>query len=129
MLVVLGTGIGIVGPPVKALHERARVDRAVAELRGILFEARRRAVGRGAEVRLTTDPPRATLLMGDSTVRSIQLSEGPHDVSVDYGRRSTVRLRFDALGIGRFSAASIGFSSGMSSRRVVISAWGRVRVE
>ncbi|MEM7417444.1 MAG: GspH/FimT family pseudopilin [Gemmatimonadota bacterium] len=128
VLTLLATLLGLSIPPISAWRDRASVDSAAAELRSLLREARSRSLGVGAEVTLSLTPPTAELSVAGSTLRTIRLTRDA-PIDVDFGGRQRLTLRFDAMGIGRFSAATIRYRFGSATRRVIVSSWGRVRIE
>lgn len=128
-LVILATLLGLAAPPLGELRSRIIVDRAVADLRGALLETRARSVGRGAALVVHRTPPSASVVIGSRVERTVPLVRSDGRVSIDLGGAETRVIRFDALGIGRFASASIHVRAGGVVRRVVVSSWGRVRVE
>lgn len=129
VLIVLATALGLAVPPIAAWRDRVVVEAAVAELRGVLHAARVHAVGAGAQVTLSLDPPRAELSAGGTSVRSVLLAPATPSIEVDLAGRREVTMRFDEMGLGRFASATVRYRLGSVSRSVVISSWGRVRVE
>lgn len=128
-LVILATLLGLAAPPISGLRSRILVDRAVADLRGALLETRSRSVGRGAALVLHRTPPSASVVVGGRVERTVGLAGVGGVVTIDFGGGESRVIRFDALGIGRFASASVRFASGGVERRVVVSSWGRARVE
>ena len=128
-LVVLTIVAGLGAPSVNRLRDRIALDAAVADMRVALSETRARSIGRGASLVLRLDPPSAAVVVGGRIERTIPLGASGRSVGVHVSGAVPRTIRFDALGIGRFASTSIDFPLGGMRRRVVVSSWGRVRVE
>jgi len=106
--------------------DAAAVVSAREALVGLVTEARLHAMASGgASVEVVASERSIGLRIRDQVApRTTAL---PHDINLRVSpRRDTLRLRFDALGIGRFASASISFQRGDAVRSVTVSSYGRV---
>jgi Tfp pilus assembly protein FimT len=124
--ILAGTAV----PPL--LHGRRvlAVRAAAAELAGLLAVARATAIeSGGATLVLDVAAASAWTETDDGTrIGDIVHIGARHGVALEADRSSPVRIRYDALGIGRFAAASLRVRSGRALAALTVSAYGRVRL-
>jgi len=128
VLTLLGASTASLAPTARRYRDRSSVVAAREAVVGLLSEARLAAMEVGeARLALSGDASGARVLIGDSTVRAVDLA-GEYQVSLELGGgRVDVDLVFDALGIGRMTAQTIAFRRGDAFAELVVSAYGRVR--
>ena len=126
--VALVLSFSSVAVPGLARHrDLAAVRSAREEIVAAFSEARLRAVARGeAVVQVVKSPPAVRVLVHDSLVREVDLSDLGTTIDLTAGR-SEIELRYGPLGIGRFASASVLVRRGAVSAGVVVSSYGRVR--
>lgn len=124
-LLLAGVALGLAAPPLLRVLDEAATLSAREEVAGLIAEARVRAVAQGGAV-VTIDSFRASSSSATGAVRSVHL-HSDFGVRVDLGSRSSVRLPYDALGLGTVASATLAFERGASRRTLVVSAYGRVR--
>lgn len=129
VLVLLGAGSWAVTSAARRVVDRTAVRSAREELAGLLARARREAIlYGGSEVVLTAEPPRASLFNGGARTASTPDLREAYGVSLDPGGgEGSVRLRWDALGLGRMTSRTVRIGRGRARAELVISARGRVR--
>ena len=90
---------------------------------GSMFHRAPGSIGQSASPSRVLKGMRAPGHMGNrrTTVKNLKV------VRVDTGRRDTLVLAFDALGLGRVASATIVFRRGAAERALVVSGYGRVR--
>jgi type II secretory pathway pseudopilin PulG len=128
VLTLLGASTASLAPVARRYRDRSSVVAAREAVVGLLSEARLAAMEAGsARLALSSEPTVARVLIGDSTVRTVDL-DGQYGVSLEMGGgRTDTELVFDALGLGRMAAQTIGVHRGDASAELVVSAYGRVR--
>jgi prepilin-type N-terminal cleavage/methylation domain-containing protein len=127
-LVVLGVATALALPPLVAHVDRLACVGAREELAGLVERARAEAGRAGAA---------ALILDADSAVAWIEVAGVPSrrtDLRLRYGvstslssNRSTARMAFDRMGVGRFANGTVHLSRGRSVAALVVSSYGRVR--
>ena len=128
VLTLVAIMIGVAGPSARRLRDRVAVVSTRETLVGLIAEARMLAIARGgATVRIGRVPPSGAVVVDGEMV--LEVSESiPRSVELDLGPgRDSVRLRYDALGIGRVASTTIRARAGAEERTVVVSSFGRVR--
>lgn len=127
VLTLLGASAASLAPAARRYRDRGAVVAARESLVGLFAEARAAAMeGGGARVRLTGLPPVASTEVGDSTLRVVDVGS-TYGVTLELGSRTESELSFDALGLGRMTAQTIGLRRGDAFAELVVSAYGRVR--
>lgn len=126
VLAVLGILLGIALPPLAHWRDRAAVHAAREELAGALAWTRLAAASRGGAT-LVLDPAGPRFW-----VRAAGVDGPPVDLRQRYGvridGRPALRLfRYDLLGIGRITSATVRLRRGSAEAGLVVSAYGRVR--
>ena len=127
MGVLLGAGL----PRVRDLRDRIAVRSAREATVGLLARTRYHAVLRGgARFHVSGDRSLLTLASSAGVVDR-------HDLWALYGVELTVRgasggsgeivLRFDPMGLGRFSSRTLELRRGDAVARLILSSYGRVR--
>jgi len=118
----------VVLPAAGRLQDTFAVVAAREALAGLVAEARAAAPGHGSgSVHLRSEPWRAWSQAGGVPLRSVDLAE-ELGVSVDLSRgRTSMDLRYDALGLGQVASETIVLRRGSSRRALVVSGYGRVR--
>lgn len=129
VLVLVAVGASTLAPGARRLGERAAVLSAREEVVRAVARGRAAAVARGgATVTVVADPPGVRVYAGGVVVRSMPLDAGSRRIRVLLtGRRDSLSLRFDRLGIGRFANGTVMLRSGEATAGLVISSYGRVR--
>jgi len=124
----VSSGASAVAPTARRMRDRAAVVSAREEIVGALLHARVSAVARGAsELTVSARPRRVTVVSDGDTVRDVLIGDGLGvDVVLSGGRDTTV-LRFDPLGLGRFTNTTIRLRRGDAESAVIVSGYGRVR--
>lgn len=124
---LIAVGVSALVPAARRFADGVHVLEArEAVARGLL---RGRAAGvsaGGSVVTVTTAPARIRVAAGGSTVYDAPVGDGRTDLVLARSRDSLV-LRFDGLGIGRFTSATLSIRRGEASAGLVLSSYGRVR--
>lgn len=128
VLTLVAIVIGVAGPSARRLRDRIAVITTREAVVGLISEARVLAVAHGgATVHIGRVPPSGAVVVDGVVVRTLG-EPVPPSVEFDLGRgRDSLRVRFDALGIGRVASATVSVRAGRDTRAVVISSFGRVR--
>lgn len=128
VLMLLAVGVSALAPTARRLADLSAVNAAREELVALLSEARAVAMRAGAStVTVAADPPLARIEARGVSIRSFDFGSG-RAVGLSLGSdRDSVSMRFDGLGLGRFSSQTIEVSRGEISALVVVSSYGRVR--
>jgi len=127
VLTLLGASTASLAPTARRYRDRSSVVAAREALVGLLAEARLAAMeGGGARVELHGAPWTASVVASDSTLRAVSLG-GEYGVTLTLDGDEDLELVFDALGLGRMTARTIGLQRGDASAELVVSAYGRVR--
>jgi Tfp pilus assembly protein FimT len=129
VLAICSLVAGMAAPAVGHARRVFAVRSAAADLAGLVALTRSAAISSGGAV-LVVD-----LLSGTARIEAAdgrQLSDAHplarrYDVSIESDRATPLRLRYDALGIGRLAAATIRMRRGAVSATLTISSYGRVR--
>jgi type II secretory pathway pseudopilin PulG len=128
VLTLLGASTASLAPTARRYRDRSSVVAAREAIVGLLSEARLAAMeAGGSRVTLVGDPSAVGVVVGDSTVRAVDL-RGEYQVRLELaGGRTDAEVAFDALGLGRMAAQTIGVRRGDASAEIIVSAYGRVR--
>lgn len=128
VLTLLGASAASLAPTARRYRDRSSVVGAREAVVGILSQARLAAMEAGeARVVLHGSPWTVSAVVADSTLRLVSLGS-EYDVALTLnGGGSDLDLVFDALGLGRMTAQTIGFHRGDQSAELVVSGYGRVR--
>lgn len=127
-LTLLGLIISTAAPALGGLRDRATVNASREALAGLIAEARVLAVARGgATVHVRRAPPAAWVSVADSVVRSLPGGVTDGVTLALSGGRDEIRLRYDALGLGRVASSTIRIRRGGVEGALVVSSYGRVR--
>lgn len=115
-------------PAARRYRDRAAVLAAREAMVGVLAEARVTALASGeAHVSIESGPWVARSEQADSVLSVVRL-ESEWGVTVGLpGRRSSSRISFNALGLGRMASQTLVFRRGGASASLVVSSLGRVR--
>jgi hypothetical protein len=128
VLTLLGASSASLAPTARRYRDRSSVVAAREAVVGLLSEARLGAMEAGSgRLTLSADPPVARVVLDDATVRMVDLGAEFGVTLVLGGGRVEVDLVFDALGLGRMAAQTLGVRRGDASAGLVVSAYGRVR--
>jgi type II secretory pathway pseudopilin PulG len=128
VLTLLGASTASLAPTARRYRDRSSVVAAREAVVGVIAEARLAAMETGeARVVLHGSPWTASAAVADSTLRTVPLGS-QYGVTLSLGgAESDLELVFDALGLGRMTARTIGFHRGGASAELVVSSYGRVR--
>jgi len=128
VLTLLGASTASLAPTARRYRDRSTVVAAREALVGLLSEARLAAMEAGSgRLVLSRDPWVARVMIGDSTVRAVELG-AEYQVELELeGGRAEAEVAFDALGLGRMASMTIGVRRGDALAALVVSAYGRVR--
>ncbi len=127
VLALLAVGVATAVPSVRRFADEAAVAAARERVARGLLRARTSAVQSGGSVvTIVADPPTLRVVAAGVVVHQAPLADGPTAVELTGGRDS-LDLRFDALGIGRFTSATISLRRGRADAGLVLSSYGRVR--
>jgi Tfp pilus assembly protein FimT len=126
-LAIVATLVGIAAPRLGALHDRAVVRTAAAELGALLATTRQAAMLRSAPAMLVLDRSRAsaTVIIGTDTIASRPLAERAAGLRLT-ATRDTIRYGPSGRGHGA-SNATIVVSKGAAGDTLWVSRLGRVR--
>lgn len=126
VLALFAVGAASFAPTARRLSDRAAVTAAGEQVVGLLLEGRATALAHGsATVTLVSDPPSVRIDAIDLPLRTVHL-DGSVGVRLGGGRDSS-RIRFDALGLGRFANETVVLTRGGATRSILVSSYGRVR--
>lgn len=127
VLLLLGVGASALVPTARRLSDEAWVAAArEIVVRGL---SRGRAVavaGGGSVVTVTRRPPGVRVESGGAVVYAASLGDGRTTVELG-GSRDSLVLRYDGLGVGRFTSATVLVRRGDADAGLVLSSYGRVR--
>ncbi len=129
VLALLALLLALAAPPVTRALAWARVRAARDIVAMGTARARALAVARGGAA-LVLDLPRARawLEAADTSTPPEPVGDERHvTVTVDGAAGDTVRIAYDALGLGRMAGRTLHFRSGPAEARLTISGYGRVR--
>lgn len=126
VLTVIGAMAGLSLGAVRRAADVAAVIVARETFVAAIAEARSRALVEGrARVDVVSAVPSIGVRRGSPAgARWLTVPPGVEIGTVP--RRDTLTLRFDAIGVGRFTSASISFARGASRRSVTVSTYGRI---
>lgn len=126
LLTLLGVGAASFAPTARRLSDRAAVTAAAEDVVALLVEGRAAALAHGAAtVTVFAAPPSAQIEAGRRPLRT-EVLDPSVSVRLGAGRDST-RIRFDALGLGRFANATVVLTRGDATRSILVSSYGRIR--
>ena len=120
--------LGIVVAPVMHARDVVAVRAARAELASLIALTRSTAIAAGG-ASVVIDIAAGSAWMEatpGARVGDIQHISARHSVTL-HAAQPVLRIRYDALGIGRISNATIRVKSGSVTGRLTISSYGRVR--
>lgn len=128
VLALLGMVAGMVAPGAQRWHDSASTRAARDEIAARLAWARLAAVAHGGAT-VSLDPATAllTLVAADGAGRDTIDLAGTWGVSLETGGDDPAKIRYDALGVGRFANHTIRIRRGSAVGGLTISAHGRVR--
>lgn len=128
-LALAGILLGLGVPPVRRALAWARVRSARDLVAAQLARARSLAVMRGgAELVLDLRAARAWVEMRDTATPASMVAEvGAVRIIADGALGDTVRIGYDAMGLGRLSSRTLRFRAGAVEARMTVSSYGRVR--
>jgi type II secretory pathway pseudopilin PulG len=127
VLTLLAAGASVSAPAARKWSDRAAVVMAREDVVAVLLEARSLAVASGGgSVTFIVNPP--SFRLGTATAqREPRPVRWDTTVAMSLGaERDSATVRFDGLGIGRFSNRTIRLERGDASASVVVSSYGRV---
>ena len=128
-LLLLAVLLGLAAPPVRRALTRARVRSAREVVAMELARTRALAVAHGGAA-LVLDLPRARAWVesgGTTTPPVVVADDRLLRVSADGAAGDTIRIAFDALGLGHIASRTLRFRSGDLEARLTVSSYGRVR--
>ena len=129
VLMVTALLLGIVVAPVRHARDVVAVRAARAELASLIALTRSTAIAAGG-ASAVIDIANGTAWMEQtpgSPIGDVNAIAARHRVSLT-ASQPVLRIRYDALGIGRISNATIRVKSGSVTGTLTISSYGRVRV-
>lgn len=127
VLTILAVGVSSAAPTARRLADDARVSAARETVARGFIRGRAAAVGAGGSVvTVVARPARIRVEAGGATVYDMPLGDERTTVELTRGRDS-LSLRFDALGIGRFTSATVVLRRGDADAGLVLSSYGRIR--
>lgn len=128
VLVLVAIATSLLVPAGRDLRDSFAVSAGREALAGLIAEARSAAPARGgAAVRVQGGPWRAWATGGTTLLRTVEL-ERELGVTVELSRgRTSLELRFDALGLGQVASETVVLARGEHRRTLVVSSYGRVR--
>lgn len=128
VLLLFSLLLGAALPRAGELRDRYAVRGAREGAVGLLLRARAEALAHGEAILLVTESPSHIALLVDGRPR------GDLDLDDEFGVRLALSgsgdrrlLRFDALGLGRMTAATLRFTRGSATAAITVSAYGRIR--
>lgn len=128
VLALTGAATASLAPTARRYLDRAAAVAAREALVGLVAEARLAAIETGeARAVVTSEPPTVRVVVGDSTVRAVDL-RGEYGVGLELnGGRSEAELSFGPLGLGIMTGQTLRIRRGESVAELVVSGYGRVR--
>jgi prepilin-type N-terminal cleavage/methylation domain-containing protein len=131
VLAVLAIAVSMTAPRVRSGLDVYAVRAARDATAAALAQARALAMARGSAV-VVVDGAKGTVALeapaGRAVGEAVQVSALFHvDIEADDAPGATVVLRFDALGIGRFSNHTLRFHRGAFAAHLTLSSYGRPR--
>lgn len=127
VLVLLGVGASALVPTARRFADEAWVASArETVVRGLVRGRASAVAGGGSVVTVGARPPRIRVVSSGATVYEAPLGDGRTRVELGRGRDSLV-LRYDGLGVGRFTSATLLLLRGEADAALVLSSYGRVR--
>lgn len=128
VLLILGIVAGTALPLFAGARDGAAVRAARAELAAAFAVARLTAIrSGGASIVVDTDSGDVWIETAGGFRTTSYPLRARYGVTVSSTRASPVALRYDALGIGRITNATIHVTRRSASASLVVSAYGRVR--
>lgn len=126
VLTLFGVGAASFAPTARRLSDRAAVVAVGEAVVGLYLEARTVALTHGeTTITVVSRPPSVRIHVDDLLLRSANLDSS---VSLRLGAgRDSSRVRFDALGLGRFASETVTLTRGDATRSIVVSSYGRIR--
>ena len=127
-LTLLGLTFATLLPAARLQRDRSAVLAAREVVVGVVARTRARARIQGWAVTvLEVSPPEVRIEVADSVIQRHRFMQFPGvELSLSGGRQS-VRLRFDALGIGRVASQTITLRRGRAEAGLTLSSYGRIR--
>lgn len=132
VLVIIGIVAGIAAPLFGNALDRLAVRRAADALTLAIARTRSEAVAHGGAALVLRVEAGRYRVEGDEGVRAdrvIDLADRYGITLRASGTAARVHVRFDALGIGRMASRTVTISRGEAEARLIISSYGRVRLE
>ncbi|MFQ5536169.1 MAG: Tfp pilus assembly protein FimT/FimU [Gemmatimonadota bacterium] len=130
VLLLMTVATALLVPLTGSAVDRAAVRGAREAVTAVLAEARVRArILSGAQVELSGPPWVVSLTAGGVELRRVSLAREWGVVVDSVPPGETIRIRFDALGIGRVASRRIILRRNDAVARLVVSGFGRVRRE
>lgn len=128
VLLLLSPLLGTALPRLGELRDLHAVRGAREAAVGLLLRARTGALVHGGATLLATEaPPRLELMLGGRPSGAVDLDEEFGVALSLSGRGGRRLLRFDALGLGRMTGATLRFSRGSKTAALTVSSYGRIR--
>lgn len=128
VLAVIGVAAGVVVGPAGHVRDVLAVRSARAELSGLTAIARSTAILTGGAALVVDIPDGSASIqtLSGERVGDVRDIAARHGVSLE-ASSSLVRIRYDALGIGRMANAVIRIRAGNVTGTITVSTYGRVR--
>ncbi len=128
-LMLVAVLLGLAAPPLRRALAWTRVRAARDVVAAEATRARALAVARGgAELVLDLRHARAWLAASDTSTTPVPVAdERLVRVLADGADGDTLRIGFDALGLGRIASRTLRFRAAGAEARLTFSAYGRVR--
>jgi len=127
VLTLLAAGASVSAPAARKWSDRAAVVMAREDVVAALLGARTMAVVSGGSTVTLVARPASFRFDTDFSVGALELAGWDSTVAMGLGAGSdSVTIRFDALGVGRFSSRTIRLTRAGTTASVVISSYGRV---
>jgi prepilin-type N-terminal cleavage/methylation domain-containing protein len=131
VLALLAIAASMTAPRVRSGLDVYAVRTARDATAAALAQARALALARGSAVAIV-DGAKGTVVVEAPTGRpageAVHVNALFHvDIDTDDAPAATVTLRFDALGIGRFSNHTLRFRRGVAAAHLTLSSYGRPR--
>ena len=128
VLLLLGVLLGLTVPPFQRALAYAEARSARDVVAGEAARARALAAARGgADVVLDVNRRRVWIEARDTATAPRPLGDGRLRVWADGVAADTIRLRYDALGLGVLASRTLRFRAGVAEAGLTISSYGRVR--
>lgn len=127
-LVLLSLGAASFLPALRHQRDRLAVAGAREAVAGVIARGRAEARARGgAAVVLRASPPGAWVEGRDGDVAVLGSDLVSFGVQLELGGEAEeVRLRYDALGVGRVASRTVVFRRGRAEAALVVASYGRV---